>query len=80
MENTIHPPPYPGQYGTEMNCWYTIIAPENTTIRFWIDDFGTERFGYNNFYLRASGAKTYLLVVFVIADTVGAFQTSRGLM
>ena len=48
-----------------MICWYTIIAPENTTIRFWIDDFGTERFGYNNFYLRASGAKMYLFLCLV---------------
>ena len=51
-----------------MICWYTIIAPENTTIRFWIDDFGTERFGYNNFYLRASGAKKYLLRFGVFSD------------
>jgi len=54
VEQIIQTPAYPGDYGTTMNCWYTITSPENTRIRFWIDDFGTEEFyrriAYNNIW------------------------------
>jgi len=51
VENIIQAPAYPGAYGTDMNCWYKITSPENTRIRFWIDDFGTETF-YRRSYRR----------------------------
>jgi len=54
VENIIQAPAYPGDYGNIMNCWYTITSPENTRIRFWIDDFGTKKFyrriAYNNIW------------------------------
>ena len=53
-ENIIHPSPYPVPYANTLNCWYTVTAPSNTKIRFWIDDFGTERFDSALFYLWVS--------------------------
>ena len=41
----LQAPAFPGEYSSSLNCEYTFIAPEGTRIRFWIDDFGTERFG-----------------------------------
>ena len=38
-------------YSCSLLCNYVVVAQENTRIRFWINDFGTERFGYH-FYLR----------------------------
>ena len=52
--NSISPSSYSVAYSNEMYCWYTITSPENTKIRFWVDDFGTENFNQNYFYLWAS--------------------------
>ena len=50
-ENSIQPPPYPEAYGNTMDCWYTITAPINMRIRFWVDDFGTITFHTSRFYM-----------------------------
>ena len=42
VEKIIHPPSYPQSYRSTMNCWYSIVAPEKTRIRFWVDDFGSQ--------------------------------------
>ena len=54
MEKSIKPPPYPQDYGSSLECWYTITAPENSRIRFWVDDFGTEQYHNSRFYLWVS--------------------------
>ena len=55
IKNTIHAPPYPDPYGSNsMTCWYTITSPEATRIRFWVEDFGTERFHSYYFYMNVS--------------------------
>ena len=54
MEKTIQAPPYPSAYGNSMDCWYTISAPENTRVRFWIDNFGTAVFQTSRFYIWVS--------------------------
>ena len=52
MENIIYAPPYPGSHGSTMDCWYTITAPENTRIRFWVDDFGTKTFNSQRYFMQ----------------------------
>ena len=54
VEKTIQAPSFPEGYGDSMDCWYTITAPENTRIRFWLDNFGTRRFYSFYFYLWVS--------------------------
>ena len=54
IKNTIHAPPYPDAYGSTMTCWYTITSPEDTRIRFWVEDFGTEQFNSRYFYMNVS--------------------------
>ena len=44
-------PAFPTEYSsTTLYCDYVVVAQENTRIRFWINDFGTEIFG-SSFYL-----------------------------
>ena len=52
MERIIYAPPYPGSHGSTMDCWYTITAPEDTRIRFWVDDFGTETFHSGRYFMQ----------------------------
>ena len=60
MEYTIDAPPYPEAYGNTMDCWYTITAPTNTRIRFWVDDFGTITFQTSRFYMWVSSINAAL--------------------
>ena len=44
-------PAFPTEYSsTTLYCDYVVVAQENTRIRFWINDFGTEIYG-SSFYL-----------------------------
>ena len=47
-------PSFPEDYASTLYCEYTVVAPEDTRIRFWINDFGTERFSSSRFYLWVS--------------------------
>ena len=53
-EKIINAPPYPESYGNFMVCWYSIFSPQNTRIRFWVDDFGTGKYDYRYFYMWVS--------------------------
>ena len=63
VENVIQAPPYPETHGNTMDCWYTIKAPSNTRIRFWVDDFGTVSFHPSQFYMWVSdNTQTFIVL------------------
>ena len=51
MEKVIHPPPFPNDYDTTIDCWYQIVSPKENRIRFWVNDLGTEQVSGSSFYL-----------------------------
>lgn len=56
VEKLINPLAYPEAYSTSYRyCWYSIVSPESTVIRFWVEDFGTENF--SNYLLRVCNHK-----------------------
>jgi len=51
MSKQFKTPGFPLEYSRTLYCDYVVVAPEETRIRFWITNFGTETFGNLQFYL-----------------------------
>ena len=39
-EKSLQLPQYPGNYPQTLHCYFSIIAPSEKRIRFWVENFG----------------------------------------
>ena len=62
IEKIIHPPAHPAQYYSAMSCWYTIVGPNRTRIRFWIADLGSQKFNSDYFYIKVRTNIKYIVI------------------
>ena len=47
-------PGFPMEYSSTLFCEYSVVAPKQTRIRFWVNDFGTEKYENSRYYLWVS--------------------------